>query len=656
MGSSWGAGYRHHESMRALQESSSTCEMCSVLFSDLSPLLAEAAAAKDARPDLCEGWLGLYPWWESGRVGANRRNGYFRAGFRKGLSGMRLGTDIIGAVPLHTFRVCRRRGENEDIQVEEDTVLGEYTTAPVPPTLTPAYIADKVKKWQSECLDKHEACATKHNAQQQHALPTRVLDLGVSATDNISIYEAPRDQAEDYAALSHCWGGHIPARTITANLGERMQNLDVNGLPQNFRDAIWVSRALEIRYLWIDALCIIQDSSEDWFREARQMSSIYAGAKIVISALDSPSSTMGFLHQDRIPQAVVSDRYAVQKHFGHVYEYLKTCPLTTRAWCMQERLLAPTVLHIGSERMLWECQKHLSTEDGQVADGQSTGNVMGQFIALRGRLGREEQPSWREWYHLLEEYTTRNLTVESDKLPALAGAAALFQRPHKPSTPATYLAGLWKEDLARGLLWGASYEHVPGRPVWGYQSSDKCQALALPKRQGDDRAPSWSWASLDGQIDHWALRIGDGEHWYEILEVAIDSGENDPACAQPVGSVRIKGPLEQVHYLPHPAGGDVGSLEFPADQSAVEEVREAPKRKGKGKKGANKTFGGCVLDLDRHSPRDCWALIATRSNSDRFMLVLEDRGDGTFRRIGFCTAYGFQFGRDKFPVAEVVVR
>ncbi|KAJ1331176.1 HET domain-containing protein [Microdochium nivale] len=640
MGSSWGTGYRHHESMAALKDSSSACDMCDVLYSDLSQLRNQVKAAEEGELDLCEGWLGLYPWWEQGRVGENRRKGHFRAGFRKGLLGMRIGTDIIGSVPLHTFRVCHRVGENDNVDVHDDTdiVLGSYGTPAIPTTLAPVHISRQVAKWRQNCLDEHKDCAAKYRVQKPPILPTRVLDLGTSATDDISIYEAHGSEVDDYAALSHCWGGDIPARTIMKNHGERLRGLHANDLPRNFRDAIWVTRALGIRYLWIDALCIIQDSSEDWSREARLMGSIYAGAKIVISALESPSSTTGFLHADRTPQAVINDRFAVQKTFGHVYDYLAACPLTTRAWCMQERLLAPTVLHIGRERMFWECQKHFSCEDGPVVDGQSTGNVMGKFIALRARLSQEGDHSrWREWYELLEEYTTRNLTVESDKLPALAGAAALLQPPRISSGSSTYLAGLWKEDLARGLLWGASYAHVSGRPVWGYQSADKCEELRHPRQEY--RAPSWSWASLDGHIDHWALRIGNGEDWYEILEVAMEIGEGDPACAQPIGSIRIRGLLEQARYLPHPEGGDVGSLEFASGITAD---------------GVDRC-GGCVLDLDRDSPRDCWALVASRSNSDRFMLILEDRGDGTFGRVGFCTAYGFEYGRDKFPTRDIVI-
>ncbi|KAK1963005.1 hypothetical protein LY78DRAFT_562375, partial [Colletotrichum sublineola] len=92
------------------------------------------------------------------------------------------------------------------------------------------------------------------------------------------------------------------------------------------------------------------------------------------------------------------------------------------------------------------------------------------------------------WYQLVEEYTTRKLTFGADKLPALAGLAALFKSLlHSNSLP-TYVAGLWREDIANGLIWGAKYNHVNGqRRHFGYTPSDL-------------RAPSWSWASVDGEV------------------------------------------------------------------------------------------------------------------------------------------------------------
>lgn len=611
----WGDGFRHHETVQDLRESSHTCDVCYAFYSDLSQL----------DDNLCQGWLGLYPWWQGMRLGPNHRRGLFRAGFRQGLTKMPWGSSTI--TPLHTFKLCQR--------LSPTTGSLDLPEA-LPPTPQPSYIASRVEKWTQKCLENHEACQSR-TKREKHELPTRVLDLDEPGSDKTVLYRS-RGEVEEYVALSHCWGGKIPSITIKDNVEQRSTTgINTEGLPKNFRDAIEVTKALGVRYLWIDALCIIQDSPEDWSKEAGKMATVYAGAKIVISLLDAGSSTAGFLNPDRVPLAIVNDLYAVQKVFPQIYEYLEGCPLTTRGWCMQERLLAPTLLHIGKERMFWECLKNFVSEDGTEESGQSTGHVMGLFIALRARMGNSSEHQWKDWYTLIEEYTTRQFTFTIDKFPAIAGAAEFFQSGTKS---ATYVAGLWKEDIQRGLLWGAHYYHVPGRKLWGYSSADKCNELFEPPLQQKQRAPSWSWAALDGQIDHWSNRIGPGENWYEVLDVTVE-GENELARQNVSGSIRIRGPVAHMSYnLPKP-GGSVGFLTF---------VNE-----GKGEDQGAVEFNGCILDLDRMNPRTCWALIATGSNQNRYMLVLEEREDGSFKRIGFCTAYNVNYDPKRFSMREVLI-
>ncbi|OTA99437.1 hypothetical protein M426DRAFT_29012, partial [Hypoxylon sp. CI-4A] len=287
-----------------------------------------------------------------------------------------------------------------------------------------------------------------------------------------------------YTALSHCWGGVVPSVTLEANRATRTDAMSIDDLPQNFKDAIQVTRALGIRYLWIDALCIIQDSKPDWNREAGRMSSVYAGASVVISVLDAPATTAGFLKPNRVPLAVINNGYGIQKVFPDLNEYLQACSLVSRGWCMQERLLAPRLLHFGKEQIFWECLTEFKCEDGAKYTGESDGHVMAEFLRIRKHIGvsaaQGSEMEWKVWYQLLEEYTTRLFTISTDKLPAVAGVASLFKST-KPS--ATYVAGLWKEDIAKGILWCAHYYHLPGRKV-------------PPVK----RAPSWSWASIDGQL------------------------------------------------------------------------------------------------------------------------------------------------------------
>jgi hypothetical protein len=117
-----------------------------------------------------------------------------------------------------------------------------------------------IKKWFKTCRESHFAC-DKHVTTP---LPTRVIDVGsieAGLSERIFVSEG---KCADWVALSHCWGGEIPESTTTANLQDREQLLVVDELPRSFRDAIQITRWLGYRYLWIDSLCILQDSHEDW--------------------------------------------------------------------------------------------------------------------------------------------------------------------------------------------------------------------------------------------------------------------------------------------------------------------------------------------------------------------------------------------------------
>ncbi|KAK4243794.1 heterokaryon incompatibility protein-domain-containing protein [Corynascus novoguineensis] len=139
------------------------------------------------------------------------------------------------------------------------------------------------------------------NAGDDKPLPTRVLDLGcfgdaqagASAAD-VRLFEPAVGQCGRYVALSYCWGGYTECRTLKANLAERLERIQLCLLPELFAQAVKVTRGLGIRYLWIDALCIIQDDAEDWRREATTMCEVYWNAVCRLAVTDSKRPTEGF--------------------------------------------------------------------------------------------------------------------------------------------------------------------------------------------------------------------------------------------------------------------------------------------------------------------------------------------------------------------------
>ncbi|KXX78305.1 hypothetical protein MMYC01_206226 [Madurella mycetomatis] len=139
------------------------------------------------------------------------------------------------------------------------------------------------------------------DAGDDKPLPRRVLDLGCfddaqpgSGAADIRLVEPAAGQRGQYTALSYCWGGYTECRTLTVNLAERLDRIEFNLLPEVYAHAVTVTRGLGIRYLWIDALCIIQDDEADWIREAATMCDVYWNTVCRIAVTDSKSPAEGF--------------------------------------------------------------------------------------------------------------------------------------------------------------------------------------------------------------------------------------------------------------------------------------------------------------------------------------------------------------------------
>lgn len=228
------------------------------------------------------------------------------------------------------------------------------------------------------------------------------------------------------------------------------------------------------------------------------------------------------------------------------------------------------------------------------------------FYQLRKGVGHFGGDLWHYWYKLVQVFTSRDLTFGSDKLPALAGSAEDFRS--AIPTKSTYLAGLWQEDLTRGLFWGARNIRVPSRAS-GLQSAYELAEPAEP------HAPSWSWASLDGPIAFYATERCDE---VKILEVKLDLGFNDLAAKKTSGSIKIRGLLAPMRYSINPSSKiQLGRLSFEQDGSCLN--------------------GEAVMDLSderRAKLSKCWALLSGKRKG--ILLVLKKVVENRFSRAGFC--------------------
>jgi len=210
------------------------------------------------------------------------------------------------------------------------------------------------KRWLNDCLCSHDYC--QKATTQETRLPTRVLDIGpVDGSEQPYLLET-RGMHGSYIALSHCWGGQVPLTTTSNTISQRKLCISLTSLPKTFRDAVLISRRLGVRYLWIDSLCIIQDSKIDWEKESAIMGDVYGHSYLTIAARGAANAEIGCFipRKKEFPTCCLEYRNGSIK--GHMYvrdpafqtERIDQSPLDERGWVFQERILSPRNLYYGS--------------------------------------------------------------------------------------------------------------------------------------------------------------------------------------------------------------------------------------------------------------------------------------------------------------------
>ncbi|KAH7076534.1 heterokaryon incompatibility protein-domain-containing protein [Paraphoma chrysanthemicola] len=144
----------------------------------------------------------------------------------------------------------------------------------------------QARSWLQKCLQTHEQCSNSSIAP----LPKRILEITATG---VNLREHLGEQAT-YACLSHCWGTQGPALQLTSHkVSEFKRGIARAHLPRTFRDAVDICENFDIKFLWIDALCILQDNLADWASTAQVMASIYENAYLTIAATGSNSTDGG---------------------------------------------------------------------------------------------------------------------------------------------------------------------------------------------------------------------------------------------------------------------------------------------------------------------------------------------------------------------------
>ncbi|KAI3332710.1 heterokaryon incompatibility protein-domain-containing protein [Ustulina deusta] len=309
----------------------------------------------------------------------------------------------------------------------------------------------EIQDWATAC-ERHPQCG---NLNWSRKNPTRLIQI-LSDTQ-IQIIDARHVEFVQYVALSYCWGSSRIAdtRTVKANIAERKKPFPITDLRKTIQHAIDLVRRVGLRFIWVDSVCINQDSNEDWESEAILMAEVYSNAYFTLcfvlaehadAALIQPRDAWTYPVE---PCSLGGQRLSMASLTLDELKQLAT--YSTRAWTLQEEKLSPRIVYWTPQRI-------------------EAPNTTQAF--LRACFdGIDLHPYWKD---TVEGYTKRSLTNPEDRFPALSGLAAKYQFGGNK-----YLAGLWQQTIAEDLAWRVEV------PVPHNRLGEQGQSI-----------PSWSWASL----------------------------------------------------------------------------------------------------------------------------------------------------------------
>lgn len=405
-------------------------------------------------------------------------------------------TDNNGRVPVMAMVRCEAFNNNAAVNLPHDP--GHET------------LYSQVKAWLRNCERCHIDCG---NLAFSDRKPTRLLRIISDTHAQLINSKGIAPEKLLYTALSYCWGfkpdvatgsvGELSTdedetvrrgRTLSSNLKDRYEPFPIATLPGTVRDAIKITArlsnprdGLELRHIWIDTLCIIQDDPSDKAVEIQRMQEVYGNAILTICATATSKAT----------QPLLRPRLAWAKpvrpcRVGDTWLTVSSTPaadlrpqaaLARRAWTLQEQHLSPRLLFWSGQQLSWACAY------GEYAETASSSNApTGQLAKVDNFQGQsafrhfltvcrapEASQLCLAWHEMVESYTARKLTVAADRFPALSGLATRYLA---AASGDVYMAGLWRDTFAQDLLWLVS------------------QPASSPARQSSIAlAPSWSWAS-----------------------------------------------------------------------------------------------------------------------------------------------------------------
>lgn len=321
-------------------------------------------------------------------------------------------------------------------------------------------------------MSNHKSCQSPTEAY----LPSYIVDVDPPGQQGCRLVRTNGQWKGRYAALSYVWGVPLSEQPVylSRDSEEKLKRGILEAeLPLTLKDTVHVLRKLRIRYLWVDALCIVQDDDAIKRVEIGKMHNIFGNAFLTIQASRAKSIREGFLHErpsSSLPRQKL--RYNDASSQEPAFIYMRAAPVTyqegpvgTRAWCFEEGVLSQRVLQYGPECTAYDCFAGRQCDNGMWSkQGRYTSSgpnffypgpwYHGMRVPNTERVKDPRMNILVRWYYALDYYyTPRFLTKERDRLPAIAGVARRIQ----VDVGGDFLAGLWSSDILWGLMWSSRY-------------------------------------------------------------------------------------------------------------------------------------------------------------------------------------------------------
>ncbi|CZR41652.1 uncharacterized protein FPRO_11241 [Fusarium proliferatum ET1] len=418
-------------------------------------------------------------------------------------------------------------------------------------------VVQKIKEWLRNCLSQHTGCQGLHWVDNVVENPTfRLIDIGVGADSNIHLVDAhSTGEALKYITLSYRWTSETGKTSLKrSNKNGFYKSITILEWPEIYTDALYIARQLEVRYIWVDSLCIVQDDEKDWERQAAQMDAIYMNGVLNLAGIEGHRCAGLSMTRNplRVSPCSLTSHYSPSDNTEENWlcfrpddfeKSVNKSPLYERGWTFQERVLSKRTVHFG-DQLFWECSCLRASEAFPLGiDHPDHCAADDAILRIKKELRSHQSSSQEEpfpgssklhllWSTVIRNYSDTKLTKSSDRLVALVGIANIISRSYGVNK-SDYAAGLWKPHLAHQLLWA--------RKQAQYTDEDTKMSSCLV-----NHFPSWSWASCPGQMRFMSIYTMFSR---SFIKLEYDNASNDHDMSSGPTNLVISGrlmPCEEV--------------------------------------------------------------------------------------------------------------